>query len=102
MTKHQLDLFDSAYFEEPVRVVEDGDDIISSWSYGVVELDNGDLVLAEIFWDEREEPLAWTDANMVFDPDEGVEGLVDALRNAINDIETNPDPIKESFFKGKH
>jgi len=75
------------------------DDSIASWSYGVVELNNGDLVLAEIFWDELEQPLAWTEAHMVFDPEEGVEGLQEALRNALNDIEADPTPIKESYFK---
>ena len=105
----QYDLFDTVAYDEvannytyPDVPSDDEDDVISSWSYGVVELDNGDLVLAEIFWDEREEPLAWTEAHMVFDADEGIEGLTDALRNALNDIEADPTPIKESYFKGNH
>jgi hypothetical protein len=73
----------------------------SSWSYGVVELDNGDLILAEVFWDADERPLAFSEANLVVDPEEGVQGLIESLALALADLRADPFPIRMSEFHTK-
>lgn len=90
----QLDLFE--WIDDLNPRVEVGE-LVDSWTYGVIELDNGDLVLAEVFWDKDERPVAWTEANFVIPKEEGIGDIISALQNAVLDL-TNEAPIPESAF----
>lgn len=92
----QLDLIEMI---EELDTRELGD--TSSWSYGVVQMENGDLMLAEIFWDKDENPLGFSECHLVVDPEEGVQGLIESLTLALNDLEADPEPIPVSAFYTK-
>lgn len=82
----QLDLFDRDLSET------------ASWSYGIVELENGDLMLAEIYWDSSDRPLAYSEPCLQVDQFEGTQGLIDSLRYALRDLEEDSTPIHVSVF----
>jgi hypothetical protein len=88
-----------------IEMIEELDDRelgdTSSWSYGVVQLENGDFMLAEIFWDKDERPLAFSEANLVVDSEEGITGLIESLTLALNDLEAEPTAIPVSAFYTK-
>ena len=89
----QMDLIE---YIEDLNNRELGD--TSSWSYGAVQLENGDIMLAEVFWDKDERPLAFSECHLVVDPEEGVEGLIESLTLALNDLEADKAPIPVSAF----
>lgn len=74
---------------------------VSNWSYGVVELENGDLLLAEVYWDSKDQPLGYCEPHLTVDPEEGVPGLIKSLQNAIFDLTEDPHPIPVSVFYTK-
>jgi hypothetical protein len=90
----QLDLFE--WIDDLDPIAEFGD-LVESWTYGVVELINGDLVLAEIMWDKDECPLAWTEASFIVDKEEGLPEIMASLQNAVLDL-ANEAPISETVF----
>lgn len=90
----QLDLFD---WIDDLNPVDELGDLVDSWTYGVVELENGDLVLAEVFWDKDERPVAWSEANFVTPKEEGINDIISALQNAVLDL-ANEAPIPEAAF----
>lgn len=96
----QFDLFDWVLDLNTKRKPEERKEMhaIDSWSYGVVELENGDLFLAEIYWDADERPLMYCEPHLTVDPDEGVSGLIKSLQNAVLDLTENPTAIPVSAF----
>lgn len=90
----QLDLFE---WIDDLNPVEDLGDLVDSWTYGIVELENGDLVLAEIMWDNKDCPIAWSEANFTTPKEEGMNDIISALQNAVLDL-ANEAPIPESVF----
>lgn len=90
----QLDLFE---WIDDLSPIEELGDLVDSWTYGVVELENGDLVLAEIMWDKDERPVAWSEANFITSKEEGMSDITSALQNAVLDL-ANEAPIPESVF----
>jgi hypothetical protein len=74
---------------------------IANWSYGVIQLVNGDLFLAEVYWDKDDLPLVYSEPNLTVDPEEGVQGLIKSLQNAIFDLTEDPHPIPVSAFYTK-
>lgn len=93
MNPSQIELFD-----EYGHFAEASFPTVDHWSYGVVELNNGDYVVAEIVRDEDGRPLMWTEVNLVYPPEEGIEEIISTLRNALSDILEDPMPIPESLF----
>lgn len=78
------------------RVMQHG--MITNWSYGVVQLENGDLLLAEIYWDENDQPVGYCEPHLTVDPEEGVKGLIKSLQDAVLDLTEDPHPIPVSLF----
>lgn len=100
----QFDLFewiDQLRKEDVVEASDKLERAIANWSYGVVELENGDLFLAEIYWDDDDRPVAYCEPHLIADPEEGVEGLIKALQNAVLDLTDNPAVIPVSVFHTK-
>lgn len=97
--EEQLDLWD--WINDLKDVDEEPLPEISTWSYGVVELSNGDLLLAEIYWDANDKPLMYSELHLTVDPEEGVQGLIKSLQNAVFDLTEDPHPIPVSLFYTK-
>lgn len=96
----QFDLFDWVLDLNTKRKPEERKEMhaIDSWSYGVVELENGDLFLAEIYWDADDRPLMYCEPHLTVDPEEGVKGLIHTLENALKDLTAEPYAIPVSAF----
>lgn len=90
----QFDLFD---WVDEINPVQEMGELVDSWTYGVVELENGDLVLAEVFWDKDDRPLAWSEVSFVTPKEEGIGDIISALQNAVLDL-ANESPIPEAVF----
>lgn len=97
--EEQLDLYD--WINDLKDVEEEPLPEISTWSYGVVKLANGDLLLAEIYWDADENPLMYSEPHLTVDPEEGVQGIIKSLQNAVLDLTEDPHPIPVSVFYTK-
>ena len=97
--EEQIDLWD--WINDLKDVEEETLPEISNWSYGIVQLENGDLLLAEIYWDKDDNPLMYCEANMTVDPEEGVQGIIKSLQNAVLDLTEDPHPIPVSLFYTK-
>lgn len=96
----QLDLFEWVLDLDTKRKPQERMEMqpIDSWSYGVVQLGNGDLFLAEIYWDADERPLMYCEPHLTVDPEEGVQGLIRSLENALKDLTAEPHAIPVSAF----
>lgn len=93
----QLDLFewiDDLPQQRETVLMKD----IAYWSYGVVKLDNGDMLLAEICWDENDQPLMYCEPHLTVDQEEGVDGIIKSLEMALKDLAEEPDAIPVSAF----
>lgn len=79
----ELPLFDN---EEPT---------VDSWSYGLVSLEDGAVVLAEIGWSAKDRPVMWREATFMTDGEDGAAAdIIASFRLATHDIiDTTPIPV---------
>jgi hypothetical protein len=70
-----------------------------TWNYRILEDDEGNLSLHEVFYDVAGNPNGCTEnpATFVADSDEGVEGIIKALEMALKDAKERP-VLKRSGF----
>lgn len=70
-----------------------------TWNYRVIQYDDGSFGLHEVFYDDNGKPNACTESAAGFVPcaEEGLEGIIKSLENALNDAGQYPVLDREIF-----